>query len=100
MLHLLCVCGNGMGTSTIMKVNLKNICEVHHIEAEVESCAFSEAMAYLATTDLIVTSPEWSAMLPPSQAVLVEVLNLIDTEGVTKALLEAVDQYFPDARKN
>lgn len=97
MIQILCVCGNGMGTSTIMKINLKNICSQYKIDAEIESCAFSESMAYLANTDLIVTSPEWSAMIPETNAIRVEVLNLIDVENVTKALLEAVNQYFPEA---
>ena len=99
MLDILCVCGNGMGTSTIMKVNLKNICEKHHIEANIDSCAFSEAMAYINSTDLVITSPEWSSMLPPSNAVIVETKNLIDTQGVTNSLLDAVKKHFPNELK-
>ena len=99
MLNILCICGNGMGTSTIMKVNLKNICEKHHIQASIESCAFSEAMAYIATTDLIITSPEWSRMLPASNAVLIETKNLIDVRGVTESLLEAIKENFPYSLK-
>ena len=56
MLNILCVCGNGMGTSTILKINVKKICDENGIDATVESCAFSEAMTYLGTTDLILTS--------------------------------------------
>lgn len=100
MLNLLCVCGNGMGTSTIMKINLKNICEKHNIAAIVESCAFSEAMAYITMTDMIITSPEWSSMLPPSNAVLVETKNLIDINGVTESLLAAIREHFPEELKS
>lgn len=96
MLRILCVCGNGMGTSTILKVNIKNICAQNNIEAEVESCAFSEAMAYAATTDLILTSPEWSGMLPPSNAIVVETMNLIDVQEVSSALIGAVREHFPN----
>ena len=46
MLNILCVCGNGMGTSTILKISVKNICEQNHIDASVESCSFGEAMSY------------------------------------------------------
>ena len=88
-----------MGTSTILKVNIKNICAENHIEAEVESCAFSEAMAYAATTDLILTSPEWSSMLPPSDAIVVETMNLIDVKEVSSALLGAIKEHFPDELK-
>lgn len=58
MINILCVCGNGMGTSTILKINIKEICEKHGIDANVESCSFGEAMTYLTTTDLVITSPE------------------------------------------
>lgn len=99
MLNILCVCGNGMGTSTILKVNIKNICDKHDIDAAIESCAFSEAMAYAAATDLILTSPEWSNMLPPSNAVVVETRNLIDVNGVTESLLGAIKEHFPKELK-
>lgn len=95
MLNLLCVCGNGMGTSTILKINVKKICDRNGIDAVVESCAFGEAMTYLMSTDLVLTSPEWSQMLPPSGAKIVEVKNLIDVSTVEKSLVDAVKTYFP-----
>ena len=36
MINILCVCGNGMGTSTILKINIKKICDKHGIDANVE----------------------------------------------------------------
>ncbi|HIR92869.1 MAG TPA: PTS sugar transporter subunit IIB [Candidatus Egerieimonas intestinavium] len=96
MLNILCVCGNGMGTSTILKISVKNICEEHHINASVESCSFGEAMSYLTNTDIVLTSPEWAGMLPPSQAVIAETKNLIDTPAVTETLLKAVKENFPN----
>lgn len=99
MINILCVCGNGMGTSTILKINIKEICEKHGIDANVESCSFGEAMTYLTTTDLVITSPEWSEMLPPTNAVLAQTKNLIDAEGVEKTLIEAVKEHFPNELK-
>lgn len=96
MLNILCVCGNGMGTSTILKLNVKNICMDNNIDGEVESCSFGEAMAYLPTTDIILTSPEWSSMIPPSKAVIAETLNLIDKKGVEEALLNVIKEHFPE----
>lgn len=99
MLNLLCVCGNGMGTSTILKLSVKEICDRNGIDANVESCSFGEAMMYIQTTDLVVTSPEWSDMLPPSDAVIVKTRNLIDKPAVEAALLEAVKEHFPNEIK-
>lgn len=100
MLNILCVCGNGMGTSTLMKVNLKKICSTHHIDASIESCAFGEAAAYLMITDLVITSPEWANMLPKSDKIKVAVTkNLIDVKGMEATLLQAVETYFPGEKK-
>lgn len=99
MLNILCVCGNGMGTSTLLKINVKKICDQNGIEANVESCAFGEAMTYIQATDIVLTSPEWSSMLPPSKAIIAETKNLVDIKGVTEVLLEAVKKNFPNEIK-
>lgn len=96
MLNILCVCGNGMGTSTILKINVKRICDQNGIDASVDSCAFGEAMGYLNDKDIVLTSPEWATMIPTSNAVMVEILNLIDTKAVAEALLQTVRDHFPD----
>ncbi len=100
MLKVLCVCGNGMGTSTILKISVKKICAEHNIEADVDSCSFGEALSYITNTDLVLTSPEWASMLPPSSAVIAETKNLIDTAAVTETLLNAVKEHFPNELKN
>lgn len=99
MLNILCVCGNGMGTSTILKISVKKICSENNINVNVESCSFGEAMSYITTTDLVLTSPEWAGMLPPSKAVIAETKNLIDKKAVTETLLAAVKEHFPDEMK-
>ena len=99
MRNILCVCGNGMGTSTILKISVKKICDEHNIDAAVESCSFGEALSFITTTDLVLTSPEWAGMLPPSNAVIAETKNLIDTAAVTETLLAAVKEHFPNEIK-
>lgn len=95
MLNILCVCGNGMGTSTVLKINVKRICAANNVNAEVESCAFSEAMAYCMTSDIILTSPEWASMIPPSNAVMATTLNLVDYAGIEKTLIDCIKENFP-----
>lgn len=95
MISILCVCGNGMGTSTLLKISVKKICDDNGIQANVESCSFGEALSYLPTMDLVLTSPEWAGMLPPSNAVIAETKNLIDTPAVTETLLGAIREHFP-----
>jgi PTS system ascorbate-specific IIB component len=99
MLNILCVCGNGMGTSTLLKISVRNICAANGIQADVESCSFGEALSYITNTDLVLTSPEWAGMLPPSNAVIAETKNLIDSAAVTATLLNAVKEHFPNELK-
>lgn len=96
MLNILCVCGNGMGTSTLLKISVRNICAANNIQCNVESCSFGEALSYITTTDLVLTSPEWANMLPPSNAVIAVTKNLIDSAAVTETLLTAVKENFPN----
>ncbi len=95
MLRVLCVCGNGMGTSTILKINVKNIAKELGVNADVNSCAFGEANAYLSNTDLIITSPEWASSIPDCKAVKVQVMNLVDKNQVKAAMSEAINEHFP-----
>lgn len=43
MLKVLAVCGNGMGTSMIMKMKVSNVLKRLGIEANVDSCSVGEA---------------------------------------------------------
>lgn len=99
MLNILCVCGNGMGTSTILKINVKKICDSNHIDSTVESCSFGESLSYLPTTQIVLTSPEWSSMLPPNNCVVAQTKNLIDMAGITEALMTAIKTNFPNEIK-
>ncbi len=99
MINILCVCGNGMGTSTLLKINVRKSCAEKNIEANVESCSFGEALSFLPNTDLILTSPEWADMIPATGCVMATTENLIDVPVVTETLLKAVREHFPDELK-
>jgi len=88
-----------MGTSTLLKINVRQICMEKGIDALVESCAFGEALSYMLNVDLVLTSPEWASMLPPSNCVIATTVNLIDKAGVTVTLENAVKEHFPNELK-
>lgn len=96
MLKILCVCANGMGTSTILKLNIKKIAQENNLKVNVDSCSFGEALAYVGNSDIIVTSPDWADQIPKNDAKMVIVKNLVDKKEVGDGLLDAVRTYFPD----
>ncbi len=96
MLNILCVCHNGMGTSMLMKINVNNICMENGISATVEACAHGEALGFLMTTDIVLTSPDILEMLPPTDAKIVTTLNLMDKAEVTRLLVDCIKENFPN----
>jgi len=55
-LKIFTVCGNGIGSSIMLKMKLDEICEEYGIEADIESTDFNSAQGKEA--DLIVTVKE------------------------------------------
>lgn len=100
MLRILCVCGNGMGTSTILKINIKSICKELGVDCSVESCSAGEASTFAMQTDLLITSPEWARMIRvPDHVVVKTALNLIDTKGIKEIIKTACEESFPNELK-
>lgn len=56
MLKIFTVCGNGIGSSLMLKMRLDEICKEHGIEANIESTDFNSAQGK--DSDLIVTIKE------------------------------------------
>jgi len=85
-----------MGTSTILKIKLKGICERMGVKVGVESCSAGEAGAFISSTDIVVTTPEWGKMIRlPQSVVMVTTVNLMDEKGLTTKLEEAIRTHFP-----
>lgn len=55
-MKILTVCGNGIGSSLMLKMKLEEICKEHGIEASIESTDFNSAQGK--ESDLIVTVKE------------------------------------------
>lgn len=57
MISVLTVCGNGIGSSLMLKMKIEEICAENGIDAQVESIDFNAAQGRKA--DLIVTVKSW-----------------------------------------
>ncbi len=58
MLKIYTVCGNGIGSSLMLKMKIEEICEEYGIKAVVESTDFNSAQGK--ESDLIVTAKEFA----------------------------------------
>ncbi len=64
---ILAVCGNGQGSSMMMKMKIGKYLEQKGIPHVMDSCAVSDYKSKLATTDIIVSSKHLSAEMEPGE---------------------------------
>jgi PTS system ascorbate-specific IIB component len=69
MLKIVTVCGNGIGSSLMLKMKIEEICQEEGIAVEIESCDFAAAQGKIA--DLIVTVKEFASQFHNREVVVV-----------------------------
>jgi len=84
-MKILAVCGMGLGTSLILRMNAEKALKQLGIEADVEVSDMGSARALAESADLILTSQELAEQLGPVKPRVVTISNFIDlNEMVTK----------------
>ena len=86
-MKILTVCGLGMGSSLILRMNVETVLKKHGVEANVEHMDVSAAAS--ANADLVITNAELVGNLQHLSCPVVVVNNYIDTNEVTQALVNA-----------
>lgn len=69
MLKIFTVCGNGIGSSIMLKMKLEEICEEHGVEADIESTDFNSAQGK--ESDLIVTVKELASQFEDKKVAVI-----------------------------
>ena len=80
-MKILTVCGLGMGSSLILRMNVETVLKKHGVEANVEHMDVSAAAS--ANADLVITNAELVGNLQHLSCPVVVVNNYIDT-GVSQ----------------
>ncbi len=97
-IKLLAICGNGLGSSMIVKMALEEVLAELEINAVVESTSVAEAAGMMPFSDIILTSagfwPGIQDRVPEGKHVIV-VNNLLDKEELSNAVRETIDTHFP-----
>ena len=73
MINIVTVCGNGIGSSLLLKMKVETICKEMGIEANVESCDSNAAVGKGA--DLFVTVKEFKSIFSDDQKVVKSYTN-------------------------
>lgn len=86
-MRILTVCGLGMGSSLILKMNVESVLRNRGISASVEHMDVSSAAS--ASADLVITNAELVDNLRHLTCPVIVVNNYIDTREITQALADA-----------
>ena len=89
-MKIVAVCGAGIGTSGILKVNAERALLRLEIEAEVTASDIASLATTAADAQVILTSPELVDRIPPTWADIVVVQNYVDLAEIEQKLLDAL----------
>jgi ascorbate PTS system EIIB component len=84
------ICGAGIGTSGILKVNAERVLQRLGIEATVVAADLASLAAEADDAQVILTSPEFVEAIGTTYADVVVVQNYFDTEELTAKLKRAL----------
>lgn len=101
MLKILAVCGNGQGSSVVLRLGLEPVlAELGLGDASVECTALGQAQGMMNFVDLIVVAAHLADMIePPKDKPVVIVNNLIDKKEVREKVVAALEKYYPNLLK-
>lgn len=92
MIKVLAVCGNGMGTSTMMKIKAKGILEKNNITCTCENCSIGQAKSTLGSYDIVITSIHLASQLKENaKTKIISLKNILDIKEMELKLLEALN---------
>ena len=97
MLKVLAICGNGMGTSMIIKMKVRKFFEFKKIEAEVESCSLGESSGHLNQgVDIALCSQNLVKNVNcPARTHLIGLKNLLDEFEYGPLIMDVMEKHFP-----
>lgn len=93
MLKIIAACGNGMGTSMIIKLKVEKICKSLNVESSVEALSMGQAKGLVNSADIIICSTHLIDNFDASKkAKIVGVKNLMDEKEIEAALSKVINE--------
>ena len=89
-MKIVAICGAGVGTSGILKVNAERVLKTLDIEAEVTASDVAGVALAAADAQVILTSPELVDKIGKTFADIVVIENYFDLEEITRKIEKAL----------
>ncbi len=89
-MKIVAICGAGIGSSGILKVNAERVLTRLGLEADVTAAHLASLGADAADAQVILTSAEFVDAIGPTNADVIVIENYFDTEELARKLEEAI----------
>ena len=89
-MKIVAICGAGVGTSGILKVNAERVLNRLDIDADVTASDLANVSTAASDAQVILTSPELVDSIGPTNADVVVVENYFDLDELERKLDEAL----------
>ncbi|MCU1421004.1 MAG: phosphotransferase system, component [Microbacteriaceae bacterium] len=89
-MKIVAICGAGIGTSGILKVNAERVLLRLGLEAEVTAADLASLASVASDAQVILTSPEFVDAIGPTNADVIVVENYFDTDELSRKLEAAL----------
>ena len=104
-MNILCVCGNGIGTSVLLKINVEQAADNLGMDVNVTTSDAGSAKGTANMSDLVLTSPQLAPELEGTTTPVETVENFMDLDEITGILVAhgscafSIVNYLLDMRK-
>jgi PTS system ascorbate-specific IIB component len=88
-MDILCVCGNGIGTSVLLKANVEQVASKMNLDVNVTTADIGTAPGTAVSQDLVLTSAQLAPELEGVSTPVRVVNNFMDLDEIQKVLEEA-----------
>lgn len=98
-IKFLAVCGNGMGSSLIVKMILEGVLADLNVHGIVESTSVAQAAGMIPFADVIITSTAFFLGIEsvlPSDKPVITCKNILDKEELSKRVQDVIQEKFSD----
>ncbi|SDH99697.1 PTS system IIB component, L-Asc family [Arthrobacter subterraneus] len=89
-MKIVAVCGMGIGTSVLLKMNAEKVLAALGIDADVEAADIGVARGAAQTADIVLTSDELAPEIGDVPAEVIIIENFFDLDEITEKLTPAV----------
>ncbi|MDJ1371623.1 PTS sugar transporter subunit IIB [Gulosibacter molinativorax] len=90
-MKIIAVCGMGIGTSVLLKMNIDQALDNLGLEGDVEAADISSARGAAASADLVMTSAELVEQLGDIDTPVIVVDNFVDQAEVQEKLQQGLE---------